>query len=301
MKSVFIVLLIIIGSGTFAQELTIANNAAGAYRNVNGLEFRFVKDVPGNTPGPDDVIECNVVWRSGKGDGSGKDSLVIDSRTINGGGPMVLPVYTAKYRGDIISGLMLMSAGDHAEFRVACDSLKAAFPDKAMPDFMRSGDYFTYDVDVVAIKSKQQAGKEAQDNEAQQKKTDDKILTNYFTKHKIRATKTNSGLYYTIDKNMVGYKITPGQSVTVRYTGKLLNGKVFDSNVGKETPLTTKVGADELIPAFYEGLLLLKKGMKATLYIPSGLAYGKQSPSGIVPANAVLVFEVEVTDVRDAY
>jgi len=127
---------------------------------------------------------------------------------------------------------------------------------------------------------------------------DDKTLQDYFAKNNIKAEKTSSGLYYTIQKEGTGEKIARGQSATLKYTGKLLDGTTFDSNVDRTDPFTVKAGTGSVIPGFDEGITLLKKGSKATLYIPSAMAYGEHSPAPSMPPNSILIFELEVTDVK---
>jgi FKBP-type peptidyl-prolyl cis-trans isomerase len=88
--------------------------------------------------------------------------------------------------------------------------------------------------------------------------------------------------------------------VTIDYTGHLLDGTVFDSNVDPKfqhpEPFTTVIGVGRVIAGWDKGITLLKKGSKATLYIPSGMGYGPRG-NGRIPANSVLVFDVEVVEV----
>jgi FKBP-type peptidyl-prolyl cis-trans isomerase len=83
-----------------------------------------------------------------------------------------------------------------------------------------------------------------------------------------------------------------------------MDGETFDSNIDTtfhhKQPFTLPLGMGRVIPGWDEGLALLKKGSKATLYIPSPLAYGPQSPSPKIAPNSILIFEVEVTDIKDA-
>ncbi|MBX9449345.1 MAG: FKBP-type peptidyl-prolyl cis-trans isomerase [Taibaiella sp.] len=92
-----------------------------------------------------------------------------------------------------------------------------------------------------------------------------------------------------------------GQKVSVNYTGKLMDGKVFDSNIDPKfnhvTPFEFKVGNGKVIKGWDAGFLSMQKGQKATLYIPSSLAYGKNSPTPAIPANSILVFDVELLDI----
>jgi FKBP-type peptidyl-prolyl cis-trans isomerase len=94
-----------------------------------------------------------------------------------------------------------------------------------------------------------------------------------------------------------GAEAAPGKTVSVYYTGKLEDGKVFDSNVGKD-PLPFTVGAGQMIPGFDQGVQGMKVGGKRTITIPPSLGYGAQGAGGVIPPNATLIFEVELADVK---
>ena len=101
---------------------------------------------------------------------------------------------------------------------------------------------------------------------------------------------TESGLQYTIIAEGAAEKIGPRDTVWVNYKGTLLDGKVFDEND------STQFVANRVIKGWTEGLGLLGEGGKATLYIPSDLAYGQRGTRGIEP-NSTLIFDVEVLKV----
>lgn len=107
---------------------------------------------------------------------------------------------------------------------------------------------------------------------------------------------TASGLQYKVTQQGTGKQPTASSVVTVHYTGKLLDGKVFDSSVERGEPIEFPL--NQVIPGWTEGLQLMKEGGKATLYIPSGLAYGEQGVPGTIPANSTLVFDVELIKVN---
>jgi len=134
---------------------------------------------------------------------------------------------------------------------------------------------------------------------ASQEAVDDEKLNNYFKEHHIRAQKAG-GIYYTISTPGSGPKIRPGQTVTIDYTGHLLDGALFDSNTDPRfqhmDPLVFQVGAGRVIKGWEVGLQLLSNGSAATLYIPSGMAYGARG-RGKIPPNSILVFDISVTDV----
>ncbi len=136
-----------------------------------------------------------------------------------------------------------------------------------------------------------------------QKAIDEKALTDYFAKNKINATRTPSGLYYTINKKGEGANAKPGQSVTMRYYGYTLDGNKFDGNMDKNynpsgNPFTFSLGAHQVISGWDEGVQLLNQGCRATLYLPSGLAYGPRAMGAAIPANSILAFDVELVSMK---
>ncbi|WP_447590232.1 FKBP-type peptidyl-prolyl cis-trans isomerase [Aquipseudomonas campi] len=111
------------------------------------------------------------------------------------------------------------------------------------------------------------------------------------------VTTTASGLQYEVLKKADGAQPKATDVVTVHYEGKLTDGTVFDSSVERGSPIDLPVSG--VIPGWVEGLQLMHVGEKYKLYIPSELAYGDQSPSPTIPANSVLVFELELLAIKD--
>jgi peptidylprolyl isomerase len=110
--------------------------------------------------------------------------------------------------------------------------------------------------------------------------------------------KTASGLQYImVKKNDAGVKAEAGKSVSVHYTGYLLDGKMFDSSVERGEPITFGLGQHQVIAGWDEGIALLKTGEKARLIIPYTLAYG-EGGQGPIPPKATLIFDVELMDVK---
>jgi FKBP-type peptidyl-prolyl cis-trans isomerase FkpA/FKBP-type peptidyl-prolyl cis-trans isomerase FklB len=120
-------------------------------------------------------------------------------------------------------------------------------------------------------------------------------LSEYFKNNNITAKETASGLNYVITKEGNGEKPSVGTLIKVHYTGKLLDGTVFDSSVNRNEPFQFVLGIGQVIPGWDEGLQLLSKGSKAVLYIPYYLAYGDRG-AGTIPPFSTLIFEVELID-----
>lgn len=106
---------------------------------------------------------------------------------------------------------------------------------------------------------------------------------------------TASGLQYTVEKEGTGESPKATDEVTVHYTGRLLDGTVFDSSVSRGEPATFPL--NRVIPGWTEGVQLMKEGGKYMFFIPSELAYGAQGIPGAIPPHSTLIFEVELIKV----
>jgi FKBP-type peptidyl-prolyl cis-trans isomerase len=264
---------------------------------ASGLEYKMIRDAAGTKmPKAGDFVDVDIIIKI-------KDSVVFESAKMNNNKPVQFPVQAPGFKGDVVEGIMLMTAGDSAVFNMPVDSMLKANPQGAQ-GWMKAGENqkLTYHVSLVGVKTAQEKETEAKEAAGKQVGIDEQLLQDYFKSKNIKATKTASGLYYKIDKVGTGANPAAGQKITVNYTGKTMDGQTFDSNVDSAfqhvQPFSFTVGQGQVIKGWDEGLMLLKKGGKGVLYIPSTLAYGQQSPSPKIPANSVLIFDVELTDIE---
>jgi FKBP-type peptidyl-prolyl cis-trans isomerase FkpA len=135
-----------------------------------------------------------------------------------------------------------------------------------------------------------------------QKTKDDQIIKDHLAKNKIKASKTASGLYYSITKKGTGENAKKGQVVGMYYFGKFLDGRRFDGNMDESykpsgNPLSFTLGVGQVVPGWDEGIQLLNPGTRATFYIPSALGYGPGG-RGPIPANTIMVFDVELVSAK---
>lgn len=287
--------------------ITSCNNS-DFKKTKDGLEYRIITDKKeGKNLADGDM--ANVKIRIFYSETGKKDTMLVDYVAMNGGQALEIPVNVPlQFKSDWPSGLKLLSKGDSAIFRTPVDTLKK-MAQGDLPPFMKKGGYVIYSVVVVDVKSEsdvkkqqEQVQQEMMQQSASQMAVDDKLLQDYFAANNLKPAKTESGLYYIIEKEGTGNTAQKGQTVTVDYTGKLLNGKIFDSNVDPKfqhvEPLSVQVGAGQVIPGWEEGMSLLKKDSKAKLFIPSPLAYGSQARGEDLPANSVLVFDIHVKDIK---
>jgi FKBP-type peptidyl-prolyl cis-trans isomerase len=241
-----------------------------------------------------DFVEMHIQQIYGE-----NDSVLMETRKVNNNQPVSIQLRPASFDGDIPEGFTYMSEGDSAVFLISVDTLLSKIP--SMPPFFHKGNFLEFHVVMVSIKSEEQMKKDQAEKAAKQNEVDDKMLKEYFEKNKLQPTKTASGLYYIIHTPGTGANAKPGDQVSMKYTGKLMDGTPFDSNIDSNfhhvEPFKFTLGQGQVIRGWDEGIALLNKGSKATLYIPSSMAYGDKSPAPMIPANSILVFDVELVSI----
>lgn len=259
----------------------------------NGLKYKFHEDAEDTRKAKvGDVMTFNITVKNSK------DSTLGSSYT--NGSPVKQPLQASTFKGSLEEGLALLSKGDSATIYVNADSI-AARSGQQLPPFIPKGSDIAYTIKVIDIQSMEEFQKAQVTLREKQKGTDDKTIADYIAKNKLTGQKTESGLYYVITQPGTGAQPASGDVVKVKYTGKLMDGKVFDSSdkqpqtqAGIDFPL----GQGAVIPGWDEGIRQLRKGGKGTLIIPSGLAYGPDGSPGAIPPNSVIMFDVELVDIK---
>ncbi len=120
----------------------------------------------------------------------------------------------------------------------------------------------------------------------------------YLSAHKDKpgVHTTASGLQYEILTEGTGPKPTAADTVAVHYEGRLLDGTVFDSSIARGQPAVFPLG--QVIPGWTEGVALMPVGSKYRFTIPPELGYGARGAGGVIPPNAVLVFDIELLGIQ---
>ena len=130
--------------------------------------------------------------------------------------------------------------------------------------------------------------------EAEARKAGEEFLAK--NKERAEVKTTESGLQYVVVKEGEGAQPSAEDEVTVHYTGKLIDGTVFDSSINRGEPATFPL--NRVIPGWTEGVQLMKEGAKYEFFIPSDLAYGPQGVPNASPPHSTLIFEVELIKVN---
>ena len=261
----------------------------GYDKSPNGLYSKFyISHEGGRKPKVGEFASISVKYFNGK------DSLMFNSSSIpeSENGVLTQAVLNPTFKGGIEDALMAMSVGDSASFKISADSFYLKIMGvKDLPKYIEKGSKLTFYMKLYKVQTQQELMNELSSKE-------DEKRNQYLAQNNIQVQPTESGLYFIEKDPGKGNTIMAGQTVNVKYTGMFLNGKIFDASDRHEgKPFEIPVGKGHVIKGWDEALLKMKKGGKATIILPSKLAYGPQG-NGPIPAFTSLVFDLEVIDVK---
>jgi len=278
----------------------------------NGLFYKFYKqDEKGVKPKEGDVVRLSLQWKNSK------DSTLYDSKNpkFNPTGKTYIefPLQKSTFKGSFEDALSMMAVGDSATFLINADSVYlSTFRAKELPPYIQKGSILTFETTLLKITSKDEVEKERQKQMEEQKVMmemrkgeEAKTLAKYLEDNKVTAKPTDDGLYYIEKAKGKGGHPSKGDQVKVNYTLSLVDGKVLETTLPdaakaggifdekrKYEPAQFAIG--QLIPGMDEGLLMMSKGSKARLIIPSSIGYGEGNQG--IPPYTTLVFDVELID-----
>lgn len=222
------------------------------------------------------------------------------------------------FKGDLYGSLALLSEGDSATFKINVDSMEKKMGQPKPKGY--KGKYMVFNLKINKVIPKGTMNDSVfhgvidkyLKGEAELAKTSEAgKINNYIQAKSLKPEATASGLKYVITKQGSGQKANPGDTVQVNYTGMFVTGsnKVFDTSypdVAKKSgtynpmrpyaPIKVAVGGMGSIAGFDEALRMLPKGSKATVILPSNLAYGEQGNQAIPPFTP-LIFDLEIMNI----
>jgi FKBP-type peptidyl-prolyl cis-trans isomerase FkpA len=297
-----------------ASFTAMAQTGEGYTKAEDGMEYKIFSD------GKNDVLkngEFMELHFTSIIKGRNIDSVL--NSTIEQGAPQIMPFDSTSLPPSYYKIFAHLRNGDSVSTRTTTDSIIIKQPvGQELPAFIKKGMFIYTNIKIVNIyKTQEEADKARQANmaiqeaiakekEAAQIIIDDKILSEYLAANKITATKSPKGTYVQITKAGIGAKLDNTKFVKVKYKGKTLDGNIFDTNMdnskGHTDPLLVNLTDDMslsggVIPGMADAFLMMQKGTKAVMYIPSSLGYGARGAGGDIPPNTNLVFEVEVLSV----
>ena len=268
---------------------TACSKYPGFKKDESGLYYKFyLENKDAAQPQLDDVVEVIYGFYT-------KDSVIMENAQLRD------MITESLYPGDIYTALRKLHVGDSATFIMNGDTFYHYFMGQPFP-FEKKELYF--DVKLLNIIPKEEFEKQQAEQMKQYEAmidelrlSEDSLINDYIKTHSIKVKPTTSGLYLIKNVFGKGNSIVKGSKIKVHYTGKLLDGTVFDSSVERGAPIDLVAGQGSVILGWEEALLLMKKGDQATVLIPSRLAYGNRG-NGPIPPYTPLLFEMEIMEVE---
>ena len=230
------------------------------------------------------------------------DSLLFTTNTLPE--PAYDQIRESVFQGDLLEGFRMMHVGDSMSFMINSDStFRKQFRAPIIPNYVKPDVFLRWEVVIDEVYTQEEFNriqeaanqKKMEEAAALQKQAND-LLTAYLAENGITTQPQESGLVYVCTKKGKGPKPGYKQMVKVHYTGKLLDGRVFDSSIERGEPIEFQLGVGQVIPGWDEGIALMSKGEKGILYIPSNLAYGPRQAGDLITPYSNLIFEVELVD-----
>ncbi len=288
----------------------------------DGTQYKVISVTKGPRLVTGNFMEMNVITKY-------KDSLLGSS--YEEGMPQYGLYDTANFPPPYKEIFKNVHVGDSIFLRISTDSILSKAPQGQAPPFMKKGQFIYQSYTITNVYTSKEQVDSAQkthlpvakakayqkaltdikkiltDNKDQIAK-DDKIIADYLAKNNIKATKTEWGTYIAVQNEGTGAVLGSSDIPSVNYTGKCLDSsKAFDSNTdpafGHVQPYPVNLGRIEpgagVITGWNDALMHMKKGTKATIYIPSSLGYGKNGNPPKIQPNSILIFDMEIVDVSN--
>lgn len=289
--------------------VALSSCGGGLKQGPGGLLYNIHEDKSGATIKEGDFVAINMIAKT-EGDS-------VLSNTYTQGRPILAPIPKPQFKGDVVAGIMMLSEGDSATIKVNVDSMAKAGSPK-QPGF--KGKYIVFQLKVEKVIAKGNLAENVfqdrikafyTDYVAKVKNAEPAKVKKYIDDKKLKVTTTPSGLNYVINTQGTGAVPVAGDTVMVYYAGKMLNDELFETNIkdvaeknkkfnamNPYKPIPVVVGQQKVIPGWDEALLMMHVGTKATLVIPSKLAYGEQGMNPVIAPYTPLVFDVEMTGIK---
>ena len=280
MKKVFVNPLVIVMLVALTM-LACSSKYAGYDKTDTGLYYKLFKVSK-------DTIKARVGdWVSLTMRYTYKDSTLFNSKAAMGS-PVRFQLPPSEFKGDIYEGIRMLSAGDSADFIVNADSLfTKTFRQPKRPPFVDSNSVIHFYITLLSVDSPSSMIKKEED-----------ALRKYIEDKKITIAPTASGLFFIETVQGKGMKIDSGSWVKPHFKVSLIDGKQIFSSYDRGEPMSFEYGKRFDTPGFEEGVGKMLKGGKATLVVPSKIAFGETGRGAMVPPYSSIVYDLEIIDVQ---
>jgi FKBP-type peptidyl-prolyl cis-trans isomerase len=255
----------------------------GVYYQLHALGEDTVKAHPG------DYITVNLTYLT-----------MTDSAFFKGS--RKFQVNKPAYEGAIDECFSMLSTEESATFIIQANNFFSVTLQSALPRFISPGSVLKVKIEMLEIQSEKDYIREKEaflswiEDFGDYEKV---ILKQFIAEEKLDVSPLPSGIYYLNIRPGTGKRIELGDTITINYEGRFLNGKFFDSTIKRRQPFQFVYGTEwQVIKGLEEAIGLMSEGEKSLFILPSELGFGNQgSSSNIIPPFTSLIFEVEILKV----
>lgn len=311
MKKVIYLLAVVLFANACKNAPELLTSVSGKY------QFEMLRDSIGDPIKPDEIVIIHLIGTDNN------DSVWFDNE------PMVIKKDTAAWNKGLQGIFEIfndVSTGDSLRVTVPSSLFFEESVGAPAPPEAANVENFTFNIGILAVvdyegyleymeKMTEDRLKEEMGNEyvspEEQLSVDEKLIQDYMAENGIEAEKTEEGIYMAITTPGEGETANAGQTISANYTGYLLNKAIFDTSVREVAeendmlnpqrtygPFSFAVGQGQVIQGWDIAFQKLNKGAKATIIVPSHLAYGRNRMGQMIPPNSVLVFDVELLEIQ---
>lgn len=225
-----------------------------------------------------------------------KDSLFFKGRRR-------LQLRKPAHKGSIEVCFRKLAQNEKAIFILPAENFFTKTLETNIPDFIAPGEMMKISIEIIDIQTQHEYKREKEaflswiNDFSEYEQT---ILKQYLQHNDISIKSTESGIYYIPVRSGNGRKIKKGDTLTINYEGRFLNGKFFDSTIKRKQPFSFVFGTEwQVVEGLEEAISMMEEQEKALFIIPSDLAFGQTgSSTGIIPPFTSLIFEVEILKVN---
>lgn len=269
------------------KNFKIENKINQEFIKNTGVFYKAIKKGSGKLPNPTDIITVKYDIKDLNG------RIIYNSNVVKEDVTFECLSENSETKGFNLI-ISKMYKGDKASFIVPSS---LAFAEVGIPNRLQPYTPLNYTIEILDIQEKALYKSEKGKQNKSFIDTENEKISSYLKNNNISEKPRESGLYYIETIEGIGRLVKNGDNVKVHYTLYNLDGKKIDSSVDRGSPFTFVVGQGQVIAGWDEALTLMKKGGKATLIIPSKIAYGERKRSEDILPYTPLRFEVELIEI----
>ncbi|MFC2152797.1 FKBP-type peptidyl-prolyl cis-trans isomerase [Bacteroidota bacterium] len=281
---VFVIITLALSSCDFFSKYP------GYNKTKTGIYYKLVKFGESSEKAkPGDFVTADIIYKTMN------DSIFFDGRRR-------FQITEPSFEGAIDECFLMLAEEEQASFIISANDFFSKTLETTLPAFIFEEDPMIVNIDIIDIQTEEEYIMEKEaflhwiEDFGDYEKV---ILRQYIDLKKIDIEPTESGLYHIILQDGNGKKVFLGDTVTVDYEGKFLNGKFFDSTKRRNSPFQFVFGRKwQVIEGMEEAISRMEEGERALFIIPSQIGFGETgSSTGIIPPFTSTLFEVELIEV----